>query len=325
MRPCSSRRAPRAPRARRAGRMQIRAPPPVTIGGGRRRSGGELRGRRGAWLGRVDAQRDGEGRADCRIVRRVRVSSASARTGSRPPPPSPGRRLLARREKSPAFPTVVACAGARPRVTENGTVEVPPARRDRRRRLLSPRRALRRRRRRRASARPRRKRSRNDAGPTVAAVTATAPETSSCSDTVSPALAKRRDSRRGRTGGRARSGAARRRRRGRRARRRASSGPAASHVVAALPARSSAVTHTSAFCRLPAYSRWHIAADAVQTCSAPTTSAAPTLIAGDGHALGGPFARAFVFTDTRSRQHVAHFLSSGPVTARVASVSKTGS
>lgn len=29
----------------------------------------------------------------------------------------------------------------------------------------------------------------NDAGPTVAAVTATAPETSSCSDTASPALA----------------------------------------------------------------------------------------------------------------------------------------
>ena len=67
----------------------------------------------------------------------------------------------------------------------------------------------------------------------------------------------------------------------------------------------------------------HISADAVQTCSAPTTSAAATATPATV-TLGGPFVGSFVFTDTRSRQHVAHFLSSGPVTARVASVSKTG-
>ena len=66
----------------------------------------------------------------------------------------------------------------------------------------------------------------------------------------------------------------------------------------------------------------HISTDAVQTCSAPTTSSAAT--ATPATVTAGFLVGSSVFTDTRSEQHVAHFLSSGPVTARVASVSNTG-
>ena len=66
----------------------------------------------------------------------------------------------------------------------------------------------------------------------------------------------------------------------------------------------------------------HISTKAVQTCSPPTTSAAATATPAtvtEGRRVG-----SFVLIDTRNAQHVAHFLSSGPVSATAASVSKTG-
>ena len=170
------------------GPMHHRAPPPVTIAGGKgpnpvsvavgASTGSDALTHSVTEKGEPTVGSYGES---------VKTSSASAAGGVTSTATFSGSEAERHREASSV--TVVATPAASTNVTENGTgsrspqpaaTEAVASHRAARpsESTTAPARGA-------AASAP----EGNDAGPTVAAVTATAPETSSCSDTVSPALA----------------------------------------------------------------------------------------------------------------------------------------